>query len=350
MDRTSEAWRESCSVRSAASTSAGVSGRVSVLLGGGRHRKSKQGPPTFRPRKWPFSGSGENYFREFSGLGFDTLAGARCSTSGGGRVSGRSLRDLLNHRPEGDTMRVVTERDVVLTTQRLVLTSWVPDDVGPLLEVHSDPETMKFVRHGRPETRAETERLVDQYIAEHAARGWTKWRLADVDGGLVGRAGFGGGDTERQIAFAVRRSHWGRGLATEIAEALVGWHLSHAGGASLRAIAAVGNHASVRVLRESGFRRGREPGLRRYGVSLVRPSAGVCDSRCATSQPPRPAAESRAGIGQTGSGVKSSQPSQKGDPQSATRSITEAASAAMAAASATRRRLERRRWRARPRP
>lgn len=145
------------------------------------------------------------------------------------------------------------QRDLVLTTQRLVLTSWVSEDVGPLLEVHSDPETMRFVRHGRPESRDETEQLVDRYISEHAARGWTKWRLADVDGGFVGRAGFGGDATDRQLALLIRRSHCGRGLATEIAEALVGWHLSHAGGASLRAVVAVGNHASVRVLQKVGF-------------------------------------------------------------------------------------------------
>ena len=150
-------------------------------------------------------------------------------------------------------MRAVTERDVVLTTPRLTLTSWVPGDVAALLEVHSDPESMRFVRHGRPESRVETEQLVDHYRAEHAARGWTKWRLADAEGGLVGRAGFGGDATDRQLALMIRRSHWGRGLATEIAEALVGWHLSHAGGMPLRAIAAVGNHASVRVLQKVGF-------------------------------------------------------------------------------------------------
>jgi RimJ/RimL family protein N-acetyltransferase len=144
-------------------------------------------------------------------------------------------------------------RDVVLKTPRLVLTSWLSGDVDPLHEVHSDPETMRFVRHGRPESRGETAQLVGHYIAEHAAQGWTKWRLADDEGGLVGRAGFGGDATDRQLAFTIRRSHCGLGLATEIAAALVGWHLSNAGAAPLLAIAAAGNHASVRVLQKVGF-------------------------------------------------------------------------------------------------
>jgi ribosomal-protein-alanine N-acetyltransferase len=135
----------------------------------------------------------------------------------------------------------------------LVLTSWLPVDVDALFEVHSDPETMRFVRFGRPESRSETEDLVDHYIAEQASRGWTKWRLIDRDGGLVGRAGFGGDDTVRGLSYAIRRSHWGLGLATEVAQALVGWHLANAPTVRLRALAAVGNDASVKVLLKVGF-------------------------------------------------------------------------------------------------
>jgi len=177
---------------------------------------------------------------------------------------------LVTHEPGQSQVH----RDVVLTTPRLVLTSWLAIDVDPLLEVHSDPETMKFVRFGRPESRAETEHLVNQYITEHATRGWTKWRLIDRDGGLVGRAGFGGDATDRGLSYAIRRSHWGLGLATEVAEALVGWHLSHAPSARLRALAAVGNDASVRVLQKVGF---QEVGTEDYDGtncrSFVYPSA-----------------------------------------------------------------------------
>jgi RimJ/RimL family protein N-acetyltransferase len=165
-------------------------------------------------------------------------------------------------------------REVVLTTPRLILTTWLAVDVDPLLEVHSDPETMRFVRFGRPESRAETEHLVEQYIAEHATRGWTKWRLTDREDGFVGRAGFGGDANNRGLGFVIRRSHWGRGLATEIADALVGWHLSHASAARLRALVAVGNDASGRVLQRVGF---QEAGTENYQGTIchafVHPSA-----------------------------------------------------------------------------
>lgn len=144
-------------------------------------------------------------------------------------------------------------REVVLTTPRLTLTTWLAGDVDELLEVHADPETMRYVRSGRPESRDEVELLVDQYIAEHDAQGWARWRVVDRTGLLVGRAGFAGEPDDRGLGYTLRRSHWGLGLATELTDALVGWHLAHAPGVRLHALVAVGNDASARVLRKTGF-------------------------------------------------------------------------------------------------
>ena len=156
-------------------------------------------------------------------------------------------------------------RDVVVRTERLALTSWLPADVPLLHRLHSDPDTMRFIRFGRPETRAETAQLVEQYISQHHTRGWTKWRLATHDGELVGRAGFGGDDARRGLSFAVDRRLWGQGLATEIASALVHWHWQHAAEAHLRALVEVGNDASVAVLRKVGF---EQTGTETFGGSL----------------------------------------------------------------------------------
>ncbi len=144
-------------------------------------------------------------------------------------------------------------RECVLQTQRLVATSWLARDVDDLFVVHSDAETMRFVRQGRPETRAETATLVDQYIAEHAATGFTKWRLADLDDQLVGRAGFGPHRGGRELGYTIRRDLWGHGLASEIGAALVTWHLTNAADSTLYAYVAVDNPASRRVVENIGF-------------------------------------------------------------------------------------------------
>ena len=141
----------------------------------------------------------------------------------------------------------------ILRTRRLVLTAWLPGDVDELLDVHSDAETMRFVRHGRPETRRETAKLIDRYIAENDAAGYTKWRLADHGDQLVGRAGFGQFLDGRELAYTIRRELWGHGLATEIAAALVSWHATHATGLPLYALVAIENPASRRVVDKLGF-------------------------------------------------------------------------------------------------
>ncbi len=147
----------------------------------------------------------------------------------------------------------LVDRTTILTTPRLALTTWLPSDVDDLLVVHSDAETMRFVRDGRPETREQTERLVTRYRTEHRELGYTKWRLADRGGSLVGRAGFGPRADGRELGYTLRRDAWGQGLATEIAQALVAWHRAHAPGVALHAYVAVENAASRRVLAKVGF-------------------------------------------------------------------------------------------------
>ncbi len=148
---------------------------------------------------------------------------------------------------------VEAQRTVIVTTPRLAVTSWLPSDIDALHELHCDAETMRFVRHGRPESHAQAAELLHQYIAEQHARGWTKWRVSDHDGQLVGRAGFGSCADGRMLAYLIARARWGQGLATEVASALVTWHLAHALQEPLRAIVAIGNDASLRVLEKVGF-------------------------------------------------------------------------------------------------
>jgi RimJ/RimL family protein N-acetyltransferase len=149
------------------------------------------------------------------------------------------------------------QRGTVLATDRLVVTTWVPGDLDDLCELHSDAETMRFVGPGRPETRVEVRRRLSGYLDEQAVRGWTKWRVADRDGAMVGRAGFGVYGGFRDLSYVLGRRHWGRGLGTELATALRDWHwrnLDPDRPRALSAFTAEENHASRRILEKVGFR------------------------------------------------------------------------------------------------
>lgn len=148
------------------------------------------------------------------------------------------------------------QRRTVLSTQRLTLTTWAEEDLGELALLHSDPETMCYVRFGRPESREESRDLLASYLREQADRGWTKWRVADQRSRLVGRAGFGGHGRDRELGYTIRRDMWGQGVASEIAPALVRWHREHNGTAPqmrLLAYAALENLPSRRVLEKAGL-------------------------------------------------------------------------------------------------
>ncbi len=146
------------------------------------------------------------------------------------------------------------QRRIVLETKRLRVTTWLPEDVRDLHYLHSDPVTMRWVRHGRAETLEEVQALLKCYLTEQQDRGWTKWRVANLGDSLVGRAGFGPNDggRGRELGYTLRRDLWGDGLATEIAAGLVDWHRSHSD-AELWGFAAVENAASRRVLEKVGF-------------------------------------------------------------------------------------------------
>jgi [ribosomal protein S5]-alanine N-acetyltransferase len=148
------------------------------------------------------------------------------------------------------------QRRTVLSTRRLTLTTWIEEDLDELALLHSDLETMRYVRRGRPESREESLHLLASYRQEQVDRGWTRWRIADQRGRLVGRAGFSGHGRERELGYTIRRDMWGQGLATEIAHALVRWHREHNGTdppMRLLAYAALENLPSRRVLEKAGL-------------------------------------------------------------------------------------------------
>lgn len=143
----------------------------------------------------------------------------------------------------------------MLATSRLRVTRWLEEDLDDLHRLHSDPEVMRFLRGGLPETRARASERLALYLREQVDPGWTKWRVETTNGVMIGRGGFGGFGPGRELGFTFARCAWGQGLATELARALIRWHLDHPlnDGAVLSAFAVEANAPSRRVLEKAGF-------------------------------------------------------------------------------------------------
>lgn len=84
-------------------------------------------------------------------------------------------------------------RQTILSTGRIRVTTWIPSDLHDLAVLHADPVTMRFVGHGRPETVDEARVRILEYRDEQRVRGWTKWRVENAAGDMIGRALLGPG-------------------------------------------------------------------------------------------------------------------------------------------------------------
>jgi RimJ/RimL family protein N-acetyltransferase len=76
---------------------------------------------------------------------------------------------------------------------------------------------------------------------------------------LPGRGVIGSASLVKEFGFWIARPFWGRGYATEAAQALIGWHFTETEASSIGSSAQHDNQVSLRVQHKLGFREiGRE--------------------------------------------------------------------------------------------
>jgi len=154
---------------------------------------------------------------------------------------------------------MTTGRTTVFSTERLVARRWSAGEVDDLLAVYGDAGAMRWVGEGRALARDECERWIDVTMANYAKRGYGMFALEEkATGRVVGHCGIvhPGGQPEPEVKYALRRSHWGSGFATEAVRGLVRYGFEAHGLREMIATAAPENAASHRVLAKAGFDRG----------------------------------------------------------------------------------------------
>ncbi|MBV8653935.1 MAG: GNAT family N-acetyltransferase [Alphaproteobacteria bacterium] len=141
------------------------------------------------------------------------------------------------------------------TTRRLAAERLCHDHLADLVTLHLDPEVSRYL--GGIRAPDVTQAYVAANIAHWDRYGFGLWVLKTRTGAFAGRAGLRhitiDGADEIEVAYTLKRSLWGQGLASEIALALVDIGLSKLRLPSLVGVASVGNLASRRVLEKSGF-------------------------------------------------------------------------------------------------
>jgi RimJ/RimL family protein N-acetyltransferase len=152
-----------------------------------------------------------------------------------------------------------------LTTPRLVLRQWRDDDADAFAAFTADPEVMRYIHDGSTLDRAATGARIALWQRHWDEHGFGLYAVELRETGeLIGFTGLAVPLFLPEILPAVEigwrlgRPYWGKGLATEAAQAVVARARTDFGLKRLVSVHIVGNEASARVMVKLGMRLDRE--------------------------------------------------------------------------------------------
>lgn len=150
-----------------------------------------------------------------------------------------------------------------LMTERLNLVPCADEHLEGLSAMNADSDVMRYIT-GRPQTRSETQLMIERVTGRWAKYGYSWWTILDRTTGQIIGAGCiqnlrrGGDepdpDCPLEIGWRLRREKWGHGYATEAAWAMADFAFARLRAESLYAVCHPDNGASIKVMEKLGMR------------------------------------------------------------------------------------------------
>jgi ribosomal-protein-alanine N-acetyltransferase len=146
-----------------------------------------------------------------------------------------------------------------ITTERLLLRDFTPDDWPAVLSWQRDPRYLRYYAwtdRTEDEVRAFVQRFLDEQAESPRRRFQLAIRLRDGDT-VIGDCGIRrkpDGEHEADVGFEIAPEHWGRGYATEAARAMVAFGFEELKLHRISSWCIAENAASARVLAKLGMR------------------------------------------------------------------------------------------------
>ncbi|MFV0679446.1 GNAT family N-acetyltransferase [Ottowia sp.] len=148
---------------------------------------------------------------------------------------------------------------VELSTHRLRLRPWLPQDRAPFAALNADPEMMAYFPF--PLSRIESNILADHLQALLTQHGWGFWALElRATGTFIGFTGLHQVDNAlpfspaTEVGWHLARPYWGEGLASEAARCALRYAFESLALPEVVAFTALGNTPSQAVMRRLGMR------------------------------------------------------------------------------------------------
>lgn len=143
-----------------------------------------------------------------------------------------------------------------LETERLLLRRLRREDAEALYAIASIPEVSRYLMWDRHPSVRYTKHYLKDLQRLYDDLEYFEWGVLTREGDLIGTCGFTKFDytaNRGEIGYSFRPDVWGRGYATEAAQAAIGFGFHELGLSSVYACFALENAASIRVLTKCGM-------------------------------------------------------------------------------------------------
>ena len=142
----------------------------------------------------------------------------------------------------------------ITETRRCFIREMTADDMDELYEILMDEEVAKYLPAKVGSREEELEKLTSYAAYVYSFFEYGYWGVFSKETGeLLGRAGFKEGSYPLEAGYVIRRSDWGKGLATEVVSELVNYAREELDSNEIYAIIDEQNTASLRVAEKCGL-------------------------------------------------------------------------------------------------